>query len=555
MSKKRKPDQKPEETESFEEKFLKMSMKLFEIQHPVLSPEGVMEKSITRSLAERSIPRTISRTSPMIPTVSINAVPEDPEEDYEAYMDQDKAFREITNQYNEEKKLTQGDQVRNILQSIVAEHNPVPEDLTEKYIDFAIIERGTAYICMQKSIDPDLKQPLADPVKRSMSAIGNRLYSFAHKNAPFFLNPDGTVDGLKMITQFEADERRKAQLADNVVIPKVLDSIMPVTKAGNQILAGEITPGKEVSILAAHDYKHNNKPVMTSVMISYEQLKDKTGSEGIEKTIKRLGPKERAVYDACSTVILANPNHDSNTPYLISTIAKEMFKTNDPTQNQIQQTKTALQNLMTVLLTIDYTDHYKNVHNDIKQCKFVEQLIQASIIDIVLKDGSDVSAIVFSQIPVLLRYANDVNQILRIDTSVLRVKDTVKAQDEAKAMRINGEYWNRLESMPKMSEKRAILIGYLVRRIHAMYGKAAKSIRIDALYDVLGGDLTRTQKLDCRNFTELVLRSFCFDGIIKDFKTETGARNSVSGYVLTLVDPKENPFIKSNLIDESVCQE
>lgn len=553
-SKKRKPDQKPEETETFEEKFLKMSMKLYEMQHAVLSPEGVMEESITRSLAEKLVPRTIRQTSPSVSTVSINAVPEDPEEDYEAYMEQQKTLNELSNKYREEKKLTQGDQVRSILQSIVIERKPEAEqDLTGKFIDFAIIERGTAYICIQRSIDPDLKQPLADPVKRSVSAIGNRLHSFAHENASFFLNPDGTVDGLQMITLFDADERRKAQLADNVVIPTVLDSILPVTNAGNQILAGNISLGKQESILAAHDYKHNKKPIMTSVMISYEQLKDKTGSEGIEKTIKRLGPKERAVYDACSTVILANPNHDSNTPYLISTIAKEMFKTNDPTPNQTQQTKTALQNLMTVLLTLDYTDHYKIVHNDLKQCKFVEQLIQASIIDIILKDGSDVSAIVFSKIPVLLRYANDVNQILRIDTSVLRVKDTDRAQKKAQAMRINGEYWIRLESMPKMSEKRAILIDYIIRRIYAMYGNAAKSIRVDALYDMLGEDLTRTQKLDCRNFTELVLRSFCFDGIIKDFKTETGARNSVAGYVLTLAE--QNPFIKSNLIAESVSQE
>ena len=552
MSKKRKPDQKPEETESFEEKFLKMSMKLFEIQHPVLSPEGVMEKSITRSLAERSIPRTISRTSPMIPTVAINAVPEDPEEDYEAYMDQDKAFREITNQYNEEKKLTQGDQVRTILQSIVTERKPEAEqDLTGQFIDFAIIERGTAYICIQRGIDPNLKQPLTDPVKRSVSAIGNRLHSFAHENASFFLNPDGTVDGLQMITLFDADERRKDKNNLNIKHPAIIDHVMSNTLAEQMIFSGEILPnGKEHTVDVYPRSKAKNRTLI-SVKLAYDELQDKDGGKGLESTIKRLGLLERSTLDAITSAILQTPDWQPNTVFTVKNIAREVFKCNDPTEKQIKQIKDVIPKLSMMLLKLDYSPHYKSMHpGGIDKCQFTESLLQASLAEVIQEDGTDLSCLTVSKMPVLSRYGDAVNQMIRAHSSVLRVKDTDKAQAKTpQALKINGGHWIRLESTPSMSGYRPLLIDYIIRRIHAMYGKtAANTIKTDTIYAEIGNDLSRAETKRCRDFVELVLRSFCFDGIIKDFEIERKSRNTVTGYILKL--SRQNPFKKPDAISE-----
>lgn len=548
MSKKRKPDQKPEETETLEEKVLKMSVKLFEMQHPVLSPEGVMEESITRSVAEKHVPRTIRQTIPLQSTVSINAIPEDPDEDYEAYMEQQKTLNEISNKYRTENKLTQGDQVRSILQSIVNERKTEPEqDLTGKFIDFAIVERGTAYICIQRSINPNLKQPLPDPVKRSVSAIGNRLYSFAHENAPFFLNPDGTIDSLQMLTLFNADERRKDKNNLNIKHPAIIDHVMSNTLAEQMIFSGEILPnGKEHTVDVYPRSKAKNRTLI-SVKLAYDELKDKDGGKGLETTIKRLGLLERSTLDAITSAILQTPDWQPNTVFTVKNIAKEVFKCNDPTEKQIKQIKDVIPKLLMMTLKLDYSQHYKSKHpGGIDKCQFMESLLQASFVDAIQEDGTDVSCLTVSRMPVLSRYGDAVNQMIRTPSSILRVKDTDKAQARTpQALKINGEYWIRFESTPSMSGYRPLLVDYILRRIYAMYGDrktVSETIKTDTIYAEIGNDLSRAETKRCRDFVELVLRSFCFDGIIKDFEIERKSGNTVTGYILKL--SRQNPFKK-----------
>ena len=578
MSKKRKPDQKPEETETFEEKFLKMSIKSYEMQHAVLSPEGVMEESITRSLAEKLVPRTIRQTSPSVSTVSINAVPEDPEEDYEAYMEQQKTLNELSNKYREEKKLTQGDQVRSILQSIVTERKPEAEqDLTYSYIDFAIVERGTVYIWMKRSIDPYLKQPLPDPVKRSVSAIGNRLYSFAHENAPFFLNPDGTVDGLRMITQFEAKEQAELEKREPLLYPAVKDHIIPNTLIGRKIFMGGIPLNEKQKINIAPYSKTQKAQVMTTVLLNFKGMEDTEDSKGIKKIINDLNWREQMVSNAISAIDsdLRQMCPGLSYPYTIpfKAVVKQFIKCEDPTENQRLQTLEALNSLRSYLCSLKYTPRNKSIYQNTPPIKELsDNLIHARIEKILNNDGTETEVITILSKPILQEYAEDMNQIIRMPTEYFKVKETkefkpepepeckkttTKAMKKAppskppKPLKINGTLWTRYETPISMAGMRAFIVEYLILRIQPMYKEAdkgkrvSKTIKTDSIYEIMGANLTRDQKLECRKFVEKALRSFCFDGIISDYTIETGTNSrAISAYKIVL--SPVNPFINSD---------
>lgn len=543
MSKKRKPDQKPEETESFEEKFMKMSMKFYEMQHPVLSPEGVMEESITRSIAEKNVPRTIRQTSPSVSTVSINAVPEDPDEDYEAYMEQQKTLNELSNKYREEKKLTQGDQVRSILQSIVTERKPEAEqDLTGKFIDFAIIERGTVYIWMKKSIDPDLKQPLPDPVKISVSAIGNRLYNFAHENAPFFLNPDGTVDGLLMINQFNAEEQAKEEKRNTLLYPNTENYIMPNTKVGNMILSGQM-PLNDVQDI---EITNTDTSIITTVLLNID---DKDG------IMKQLGEGlDEVVHNAICAIDFATRKQNPSALYPFSfslkNIAKVTYRCEDPTPNQMATVLAILKALAPYRSSLVY--HPK--HNPkIKKETLDDYLVNIAIKTAINHDDTEIVTVELRAKPLLLEYAERTGQVIYTSFDNLKIKETRETKSRnAQALKINGKLWVRDETPISMAGMRPAIVEYLIKRIHSMYNNRTiykPILRTDTLYSKSGSDKNRDQKNKLRKFVEKTLRSFCFDGIIKDYSIETDPKTkAVTAYKLVLFD--DSPFKKDKSVPE-----
>ena len=156
-----------------------------------------------------------------------------------------------------------------------------------------------------------------------------------------------------------------------------------------------------------------------------------------------------------------------------------------PTTTVLKELNQSLEKQMSTIVTLDYTEQIKKQYPKAKvqSTKYKGALLQLDKVEIEAANGEKVTGYKINRTPILYKYADQINQIVRIKTYILKAA-------------LNGTEENEIEekkNVIKASSKNCLLANYLLQRIEqCKKPKMSKRILYSTIYEKL--NLTHANK-------------------------------------------------------------
>lgn len=305
------------------------------------------------------------------------------------------------------------------------------------------------------------------------------------------------IENLSYSKILEIINKQSLDVSDLLQVPKTKypnEFITPKDKVSNMLFNGQLS--KELQPLRME--RQGRKELTTKVSIEFDELKD------IQLSNRNITPYDREVHDAIVSLYIDGRNAYI-TPLMVfrTMTGQPQGKLTDKIFKDISE---SIERCSRTRVYIDATKEVDGKGYSIEQPIFKENLIYTRSIS-GTHNGEAGEWIEIISTPVLYRYASSKNQIARMDIKLLNTP-------------VN------------KSEETIILQGYLQRRILSMKGSnLSRNILYETVYKQLDIKMAsaaslRNKQSKIRDTIKNILEYWKEESFIKDFKENTGPRNS-----------------------------
>lgn len=174
-----------------------------------------------------------------------------------------------------------------------------------------------------------------------------------------------------------------------------------------------------------------------------------------------------------------------------------------PTTTVLKELNQSLEKQMSTIITLDYTEQIKKQYPKAKvqSTKYKGTLLQLDKVEVKTANGEKVTGYKINRTPILYTYADQINQLVRIKTYIL--KTALNGTEEKKGV-------------IKATSKNCLLANYLLQRIEQCKNpKMSKRILYSTVYEKL--NLTHSSK-DIKKRTRVTTKRI-LDNIVKSKQT------------------------------------